>query len=244
MSRLSGRGRARRALLAMTAAVGLVVGLIPAVAATAPATLMSVDRTEVVVGAARLFTFTYVGTGSTTGYLQVPERFSAPATGADKSTGTILGVGWVAGSGGVAISSLADHRINLTLTGPRTLRYFGRTSATGRNEFVLSVGGLRGRAVPVWGRPAKISVVMDPTKKVASTTGTMAATALVTDVSGVRQDKVVLYFSTTLPGGTVFTGERDNVTGCSDSGTDGVVCTGVDGTAGVVFKTEIGRAHV
>lgn len=235
MSRLARRGRVRRTLISTIAAMGLVMGIIPTVGATPAATNWTVDRTEVVVGAARLFTFTYSG-GSGSTVFTVPSAFSAPAGGAaDKSSGTIAGVGWIATTGGVAISSYSGSTISLTLTGAGTLKYFGRTNATGRNEF--KIGTKPARAVPVWGRPAKISVAVSPTKRVASTTGTMAATALVTDVNGAVQDKVVLYFRTSLPSGTTFTAEADGVAGCSGSSVDGIVCTGADGKAGVTFKT-------
>lgn len=236
MSTLRRRGRIRRALIGWTAVLAVAFAGIPVAQGAPPAMQLSVDRTQVVVGAARLFTFTYTGGAAGAASLVVPGAFSLPALGADKSTGTIAGVGYVAASGGVTLTSVSGSAINVTLAGPGTISYFGRTQATGRNEFLFSVGGKRGRAVPVWGRAAKVSVSVSPNKRVASTTGTMVATALVTDVNGVAQDKVVLYFGTTL-GATVFTGETDGIGGCSGSSVDGIVCTGAGGTAAVTFRT-------
>ena len=59
-------------------------------------------------------------------------------------------------------------------------------------------------------------VTVSPTKRTAGPTATMTATATVTDVNGVPQEKVVLAFGTTLRT-TVFTGEADGVAGCSGS---------------------------
>lgn len=237
MSTLHRSGRVRRRLMTLMAGAAiLLIGVAAPAAEGAPiSSSWTVDRSEVVVGAARFFAFHYSGGAASGVAITVPDGFSVPSRAADRSSGTVAGVGWIEASGGVSIASVSGSTIALNLSGPGTLRYFGRTQWTGRNEFLVTVGGRRPRSVPVWGRAAKVTVSVSPTKRTASPTSTMTATATVTDVNGVRQDKVVLYFGTSL-GSTVYTGET-GITGCSASSVDGIVCTGANGTATVTYRS-------